>query len=76
VTAGKWPPGVLREALREALNRRPDHREEVKEMDYQKLYEKYAKGQRNRGYLAIVGGVINIAAGFMMLKQLRDEQQD
>lgn len=44
-------------------------------MDYKSLYEKYAKSQRQRGYIAIAGGVINIVAGFLMLRQVRDEQQ-
>ena len=45
-------------------------------MDYRKLYEKHAKSLKHRGWIAIAGGVINIVAGFLMLKQLRDEQQD
>lgn len=44
-------------------------------MDYQKLYETHARGQRRHGYLAIAGGVVNIVAGILMLKQLRDERK-
>lgn len=37
-------------------------------MDYRKLHEKHARSLKQRGYIAI-------AAGVLMLKQLRDEQQ-
>ena len=45
-------------------------------MNYKQLYEKHARSTRQRGCIAIAGGVINIVAGFLMLKQLRDEQQE
>jgi len=44
-------------------------------MDYRDLYEKHAKRQKTRGYLAIAAGVANIVTGIMLLRQLRDEQQ-
>jgi hypothetical protein len=44
-------------------------------MNYRELYEKHARHQRHRGWIAIAGGVVNIIAGILTLKQLRDEQE-
>lgn len=44
-------------------------------MNYQKLYEKRVKAETRRGYIAIIGGVVNIAAGVLILKHLRDERK-
>jgi hypothetical protein len=48
---------------------------EVRDMDYRKLYEKHARSLRQRGWIAIGGGVLNIVAGILLLKRLRDERQ-
>jgi hypothetical protein len=45
-------------------------------MNYQKLYEKHAKGARNRAVMHIVTGVLSVAGGVLLLKQLRDEQRE